>query len=554
MQGDRFTPIPVVAVRTPATEQWLTPPGLWVPAAAMAASLLVGATAGITLGVLATFQVGFARDRWPATVQAHGELQLWAWFAVFIVALLFEFIVRLSGRPAVPLRPRVIVLSLLGGGALMSSAGRFLDAAPGLVTGGAASMAIGALLLAVIVMRIRPAHPYRVDLHPLFFRAGAAWLLLAAVAGLLASRTVASGAVPFDEAHVVAELFLRGFVMNVTFAVALRAFVGHLGLPPVPVGRQRVLWGLVNVSIVVWVSGTTGFGLPGAPALAAVGDLLFAAGMLWATWALGIGRAARSWRRPLHRAQILVPVAWIGLVAYSVTLAGQAAAVLGGGVDLTIYQAGATRHVLMLGFVAPLLIAMTHVALERFLIGRLSWEAWLTAAFVLLVVAWPMRALPPLVDGSIGDVTRGLMGTAGVLTAAALLIAAAVATQNAIAAERYVRLLRRVEGTRTEQTIPMVGLTAGGSPAPEVAEAQKGNGHMHEIDVRADIAAGREPFPRIMAAVKALAPGDELLLIAPFEPAPLYAVLAEQGLDHEAEAQDDGAWHVTIRRPGPAAN
>lgn len=542
MGGSSFTPLPVVVVRTPAREQWLAPRGLWFPAAVMAASLLVAAAAGLTFGVLAALEVGVARDRWLVAVQAHGELQLWGWFAVFIVALLFEFIVRLNGRPPVPLRSRALVIALLGGGPILSTAGRLIGTEGHvLVTAGAVLLATGSLLLVVIVMRIRPAHPFRVDLHPLFFRAGVLWLLLAALATLVASWDVDSGATSLDESHLAAEIFLRGFVINVTFAVALRAFVGHLGLPPMPIERQRVLWGLVNVSIVVWASGSAGFGLPGVPTLAATGNLLFAAGLFWATWAFGIGRAVRRWRRRLHRAQILVPIAWLGLLVYGVTLAAQAVLVLGSGVRLTLYEVGAARHMLALGFVAPLLIAMAHVVLERFLIGRLFGDKWLTVAFVMLVIAWPMRVVPPLVDGGIGDLARGVMAAAGVLTAGALLIAAAVATWNAVAAERYVRLLQSVQGAYPERRDPATA-------SQHEPRVQSEGTHMHEIDVRADIAAGHEPFPRIMAAVNSLTPGEGLLLIAPFEPEPLYTVLTEHGLEHEAVARGDGAWQVTIRR------
>ncbi|MEZ4503619.1 MAG: DUF2249 domain-containing protein [Dehalococcoidia bacterium] len=508
----------------------------------MAVSLLIAATGGLTLGVLAVLRAGVARDRWLATVEAHGELQLWGWFAVFITAVVFEFIVRLNGRPPIPLRPRALVLVLLGGGAVLSATGRLVDVAgQALVTVGATSLVIGALALVVIVVRIRPAYPLRADLHPLFFRAGVTWLLLAALATLVASRGFLVGVTPFDESYLVAELVLRGFVMNVTIAVALRAFVGHLGLRPMPVERQRVLWVLVNLSIVVWASGTGAWGLHGVPSLVAAGDLLFAGGLLWATWALDVGRAARGWRRPRHRAQVLVPIAWIGLLTYAGALSVQAAVALAGSSQTSVFEAGATRHMLALGFVTPLLIAMAHVVLERFLIGRLFGETWLTIAFVLLVGAWPLRVVPPLVDSDVGATAQALMGTAGVLTSGALLIAAAVAIWNALATERYVRLLRSVEGLRP---IPRASGTQGVYTRDPGEESTR----VHEVDVRPDIAAGREPFPRLMTAVGQLAPGDRLRLIAPFKPLPLYGVLAEHGFDHETEVKSDGSWHVIIRR------
>jgi uncharacterized protein (DUF2249 family) len=45
------------------------------------------------------------------------------------------------------------------------------------------------------------------------------------------------------------------------------------------------------------------------------------------------------------------------------------------------------------------------------------------------------------------------------------------------------------------------------------------------LDVRPELEQGGEPFVRIMAAAAAIKSGETLVIIAPFEPAPLYAVL-----------------------------
>lgn len=81
------------------------------------------------------------------------------------------------------------------------------------------------------------------------------------------------------------------------------------------------------------------------------------------------------------------------------------------------------------------------------------------------------------------------------------------------------------------------------------------------VDVREDIRAGREPFSKIMAAVAALKPGTDLLLLAPFEPEPLFHVLARQGFTHAAEKIADGDWQVRFSRsvtstgePAPESN
>jgi uncharacterized protein (DUF2249 family) len=79
------------------------------------------------------------------------------------------------------------------------------------------------------------------------------------------------------------------------------------------------------------------------------------------------------------------------------------------------------------------------------------------------------------------------------------------------------------------------------------------DGHRVRVDVREEIARGGEPFARIMAAVAALGPRDALLLRAPFEPQPLYRVLATRGFQHWTERHADDDWTVWFWRDAPAA-
>jgi uncharacterized protein (DUF2249 family) len=68
------------------------------------------------------------------------------------------------------------------------------------------------------------------------------------------------------------------------------------------------------------------------------------------------------------------------------------------------------------------------------------------------------------------------------------------------------------------------------------------------LDVREDIQRGREPFARIMAAVKALADDQALVLHAPFEPIPLYDVLGRRGFAHRTERRAADEWSVCFYR------
>ncbi len=69
-----------------------------------------------------------------------------------------------------------------------------------------------------------------------------------------------------------------------------------------------------------------------------------------------------------------------------------------------------------------------------------------------------------------------------------------------------------------------------------------------QLDVRPLVAAHKPPMAAILESVGRLAPGQPLVLIAPFEPAPLYQFLGQQGFSHTARVREDGAWEVTFRR------
>jgi uncharacterized protein (DUF2249 family) len=72
---------------------------------------------------------------------------------------------------------------------------------------------------------------------------------------------------------------------------------------------------------------------------------------------------------------------------------------------------------------------------------------------------------------------------------------------------------------------------------------------MATFDARPVIAVGGEPFDDIMAAAAALGHGEELVLLAPFDPVPLKKVLGSQGFSCDATDLGDDGWRVTFRRP-----
>jgi len=71
---------------------------------------------------------------------------------------------------------------------------------------------------------------------------------------------------------------------------------------------------------------------------------------------------------------------------------------------------------------------------------------------------------------------------------------------------------------------------------------------MATIDARPIIAAGGEPFDAIMAAVASLDEGEDLTVLAPFEPVPLEGVLSSEGFTYDVTELASDNWRVTFRR------
>ncbi|MBM3879012.1 MAG: DUF2249 domain-containing protein [Verrucomicrobia bacterium] len=63
-----------------------------------------------------------------------------------------------------------------------------------------------------------------------------------------------------------------------------------------------------------------------------------------------------------------------------------------------------------------------------------------------------------------------------------------------------------------------------------------------ELDVRALLARGEEPYPRIREVIAALASREGLAITAPFLPSPLIEKLGSEGFSSRVERRAGGAW------------
>lgn len=68
------------------------------------------------------------------------------------------------------------------------------------------------------------------------------------------------------------------------------------------------------------------------------------------------------------------------------------------------------------------------------------------------------------------------------------------------------------------------------------------------LDVRPVLEQGGEPFVQIMEAAERIPPGKTLVLVAPFEPVPLYGVLGARGFAHASQQLAADEWVVRFMR------
>ena len=68
------------------------------------------------------------------------------------------------------------------------------------------------------------------------------------------------------------------------------------------------------------------------------------------------------------------------------------------------------------------------------------------------------------------------------------------------------------------------------------------------LDVRSDVEHDGEPYIRMMEVAQAIRPGETFVIIAPFEPIPLYDVLRAQGFLYETQQVAHNEWVVCFSR------
>jgi len=363
-------------------------------------SLALGVAAGFSLGLylLLGFAFGWPLSAGtPALIQVHGQIQVLGFLVMFIMAVGVQLFPRFHAsrldRPA----------QVSGGGLLLATGVVLRAIAQPLPTD--AAVRPGALLLSGIVTLVGVGlvvHAFARVIRGGVEPAPSGWrallpatlgtsLILALVLNLAASVQLAQGAivVPFAQDEALIHLELWGFASTMVLAVSGRVFPKFLLLRPT---HDR----LIRPALVLWALGSLGTpavwvllqGAPAARTLTSLAQLLavvlFVAGLrlyevpIRASGTPYVTNPTRRWARLVFAMLLTAGAANLGIATAEML-----------GVTTTATQLSAARHILVQGFLLPLIVLMAARILPGYsgymlhrarLLGALVWSLLIGAA------------------------------------------------------------------------------------------------------------------------------------------------------------------------------
>lgn len=72
------------------------------------------------------------------------------------------------------------------------------------------------------------------------------------------------------------------------------------------------------------------------------------------------------------------------------------------------------------------------------------------------------------------------------------------------------------------------------------------------LDTRPIFQRGETPCTAIDESIAALKPGQDFIMLVPFEPMPLYAKLGNLGFSHQKKQLEDGSWRIEFKKTSEA--
>ncbi len=406
-------------------------------------SLAFAITAGFTLAILAPLSMalewGWGRHYLPLT-QAHGQVQVLGFVALFIIGMAYRLMPRFSGRPLTPrllawaswpMLSLAVVLRLIA-----QPAGEGLWQRTLLVSSGCLGM-LAATAFALVVVGTLMHRQSRAEATGYFFVLAAAFFVLQAginLALVVLAAQRGEDVIRATEAAGLLHVQFYGFIAMFIFGVASRAIPTISGLPRPQIQAKAVALALAAAVLVytvasLWIgSGSRSEALVRTEAVsfAALGPI-FLAGV----WVVGIFRPAANrlaGASQHHIWLIRAAFAWAlisaGLSAYYGVRASA------GGDFLPVFGVDAVRHAAGVGWATTMIAGMAMLILPEFAIRRTRHptERWpALTILVLLSMAAALRVAVAVAAAQWPDTDRYWpMAAGGMLAEGALLLFAAL--------------------------------------------------------------------------------------------------------------------------------
>jgi hypothetical protein len=373
-----------------------TEPPVYRPFALLAfgATLLVGTP----LGIWALVWLFAGGPAMPIdALLLHPSAQVFGFFATLIIGVAPHLVARFTGRPLTPTRLTPWLAMLLGGGLALRVAGA-VGAGPAIVLGGAlCHVAAFSAFTAWVWRALDPPPLARLRRH---LTLSSAWLTAAcALEVAVRARALLAGAtVPDGSAlRAVYALALLGGVVGWVLGVLLRAgpmFVADWRLSP----RHAVAlpW-LLAAAAVLAAAGESGVG-PRPAALARVGDALALAAVGVLTVGAGALRRGRRGPPMLSRSPHEARIFRLAVVSAALAGIGSLGAAVAEWSDAPLpLAADALRHLLAVGFLTSVVVAMAFRLIPVLELAPLPWPRLRDVAFAALVGAVVLRTAEMLV-------------------------------------------------------------------------------------------------------------------------------------------------------------
>jgi hypothetical protein len=364
---------------------------------AFGATLAVGTPLGLTMLAwlyASAPAVGFE------TRLLHAHVQTFGFFATLIVGVAPHLVARFTGRPTTAPPAARLIAILLGSGLVLRVTGASVGSAVLLVTAGLAQTVAFALFATWLPRALDPPPLALLRRHLVL---ATAWILAGSALEVALRVSALATGVPAPEAagvRLAHTMALVGGVLGWMLGVLLRAGPMFVAGWRVPTGAARAV--PITLALAIVASGIAETGsasAAGREVLARLGDAL-AAGTLVAV--AGLAGALRRPRATLPMLTRSPAEARIFRVALGSAAVAAVASALGAGAGLVGYAVprlgDAVRHLLTVGVLGGVVVAMTFRLIPVLETARLPWPSLRTVALVALVGSTALRSAEVLVS------------------------------------------------------------------------------------------------------------------------------------------------------------